>query len=62
MSWKIIEQMLLQKHEENKEVIDHNQHGFTKDKLFLANLLAFYDKITALVVKARVTGVIYLDL
>lgn len=30
VSWKIIEQMLLQRHNENKEVIDHNQHSFTK--------------------------------
>jgi len=28
------------------EVIGGNQHGFTKDKLCLTNLVAFYDIVT----------------
>lgn len=46
---KVTKQTLLEailRHTEEKEMMWNNQHGFTKDRSYLTNLVAFYDCIT----------------
>ncbi|CAM4605574.1 unnamed protein product [Lepidochelys olivacea] len=49
------------KHLEERKVIRNGQHGFTKGKSCLTNLIAFYDEISGSVDMGKTVDVIYLD-
>ncbi|CAM4676179.1 unnamed protein product [Lepidochelys kempii] len=49
------------KHLEERKVIRNSQHGFTKGKSCLTNLIAFYDKITGSVDEGKAVDMLFLD-
>ncbi|CAM5105390.1 unnamed protein product [Natator depressus] len=49
------------KHLEERKVIRNSQHGFTKGKSRLTNLIAFYDEITGSVDEGKAVDVLFLD-
>ncbi|CAM4699944.1 unnamed protein product, partial [Caretta caretta] len=61
---KIMEQILKEsilKYLEERKVIRNSQHGFTKGKSCLTNLIAFYDEITGSVDEGKAVDVLFLD-
>ncbi|CAM4681894.1 unnamed protein product [Lepidochelys kempii] len=61
---KIMEQVLKEsilKHLHERKVIRNSQHGFTKGKSCLTNLIAFYDEITGSVDEGKAVDVLFLD-
>jgi len=61
---KVMEQLILEviiKQVEEKNIIRSSQHGFTKGKSCLTNLIAFYDGMTGCVDEGRAVDIVYLD-
>ncbi|CAM5078649.1 unnamed protein product [Natator depressus] len=61
---KIMEQVLKEsilKHLEERKGIRNSQHGFTKGKSCLTNLIAFYDEITGSVDEGKAVDLLFLD-
>ncbi|CAM4546156.1 unnamed protein product [Caretta caretta] len=61
---KIMEQVLKEsilKHLHERKVIRNSQHGFTKGRSCLTNLIAFYDEIIGSVDEGKAVDVLYLD-
>ncbi|CAM5117140.1 unnamed protein product [Natator depressus] len=61
---KIMEQVLKElflKHLHESKVIRNSQHGFTKGRSCLTNLIAFYDEITDSVDEGKAVDVLFLD-
>ncbi|CAM4566327.1 unnamed protein product [Lepidochelys kempii] len=61
---KIMEQVLKEsilKHLHERKEIRNSQHGFTKGRSCLTNLIAFYDEITGSVDEGKAVDVLFLD-
>ena len=61
---KIMEQIVLReitRHVRDNQGIRPSQHGFTKGRSCLTNLISFYDLVTHLVDEGKTVDVVYLD-
>ncbi|CAM4585244.1 unnamed protein product [Lepidochelys kempii] len=61
---KIMDQVLKEsilKHLHERKVIRNSQHGFTKGRSCLTNLITFYDEITGSVDEGKAVDVLFLD-
>ena len=59
-----MEQLILEtisRHMKEKKSIRNSQHGFTKRKLCLTNLISFYSEIRDLMDEVRTLNVVLLD-
>ena len=64
MPGKVMEQIVLReitRHMQDNQGIRPSQHGFTKGRSCLTNLITFYDWVTTLVNKGKAVDVVYLD-
>ncbi|PKU48510.1 hypothetical protein llap_1138 [Limosa lapponica baueri] len=59
MEWLILG--VISEHLEEKKAIRSSQHGFTKGKSRLTNLIAFYNGMTGWIDEGRVVDVVYLN-
>jgi len=57
--WNLLD--VISKQVEEKSIIRSSQHGFTKEKSCLINLIAFYDGMTSWVDEGRTMDVVYLN-
>jgi len=51
----------VERHLKNNAIIRHSQHGSTKRKSCLTDLMSFYDEVTWLVDEGKVVDVVFLD-
>ncbi|KAF1534966.1 hypothetical protein FQV19_0007934, partial [Eudyptula minor] len=61
---KVMEQIILSaitQHVEDNQGIRPSQHGFTRSRSCLTNLISFYDQVTRLVDEGKAVDVVYLD-
>ena len=58
---KIMEQIVLREITRHNQGIRPSQHGFTKGRSCLTNLISFYDLVTRLVDEGKAVDVVHLD-
>ena len=59
--WEQIVLREITRHVQDKRGIRPSQHGFTKGRSCLTNLISFYDPVTRLVDEGKAVDVVYLD-
>ena len=60
---KVMDHLILEtvRHIKDKDIIRSSQHGFTKGKSCLTNLINFHDEVIGLVDEGRAVAIVYLD-